>query len=215
MAKFPTCISPHSELHVYTPNLQSYMVVSSRLLVKIAAYMNLVSIGLLLRLAFLYGWRFLNKISLEWPLTLTVYFKTFWQPWVHHWYSMIQPISLFNFWALLSHLAFNTPETLYDISVFLRKKNIALSNLHDSSTLLTKSNNLLHFELVTYWSAQAISLVIQTFERTYKSLITAGYRLGLHNSISLYICIFYRRFQWSFYICSAWTKNFIIACIIN
>ena len=36
---------------------------------KIAAY--LVSIGLLLCLAFLYGWRFLHKISLDWPLTLT------------------------------------------------------------------------------------------------------------------------------------------------
>ena len=38
---------------------------------------------------------------------------------------------------------------------------------------------------------KAISLVIQTFERTYKSLITAGYRLGLHNSISLYIYIIF------------------------
>ena len=36
---------------------------------KIAAY--LVSIGLLLCLAFLYGWRLLHKISLDWPLTLT------------------------------------------------------------------------------------------------------------------------------------------------
>ena len=36
---------------------------------KIAAY--LVRIGQLLCLAFLYGWRFLNKISLDWPLTLT------------------------------------------------------------------------------------------------------------------------------------------------
>ena len=36
---------------------------------KIAAY--LVSIGRLLCLAFLYGWSFLNKISLDWPLTLT------------------------------------------------------------------------------------------------------------------------------------------------
>ena len=36
---------------------------------KIATY--LVSIGLLLCLAFLYGWRLLHKISLDWPLTLT------------------------------------------------------------------------------------------------------------------------------------------------
>jgi len=42
---------------------------SSRLPVKIAAY--LVSIGWLLCLAFLYGWCFLHKISLDWPLTLT------------------------------------------------------------------------------------------------------------------------------------------------
>ena len=48
---------------------ESRVVKSSRLPVKIAAY--LVSIGRLLCLAFLYGWRFLNKISLDWPLTLT------------------------------------------------------------------------------------------------------------------------------------------------
>ena len=31
----------------------------------------LVSIGQLLCLAFLYGWRLLNKISMDWPLSLT------------------------------------------------------------------------------------------------------------------------------------------------
>ena len=36
---------------------------------KIATY--LVSVGQLLRLTFLYGWHFLNKISLDWLLTLT------------------------------------------------------------------------------------------------------------------------------------------------
>ena len=41
---------------------------SSWLQVKIIAY--LVSIGWLLCLVFLYGWRFLPKISLDWPLTL-------------------------------------------------------------------------------------------------------------------------------------------------
>jgi len=41
-----------------------WVVKSSRLLAKIAAH--LVSIGQLLCLAFLYGWRFLNKISLVW-----------------------------------------------------------------------------------------------------------------------------------------------------
>ena len=45
------------------------VVKSSRLLVKITAY--LVSIGRLLCLAFLYGWHFLHKISLDWLLTLT------------------------------------------------------------------------------------------------------------------------------------------------
>ena len=45
------------------------VVKSSRLLAKIAAY--LVSIGQLLCLAVLYIWHFLNKISLDWPLTLT------------------------------------------------------------------------------------------------------------------------------------------------
>ena len=42
---------------------------SNRLLEIIAAY--LFSIGQLLWLAFLYGWRFLNKITLDWLLTLT------------------------------------------------------------------------------------------------------------------------------------------------
>ena len=46
------------------------VVKSSRMPAKIAAY--LVSIGWLLCLAFLYGWPFLNKISLDWPLTLTM-----------------------------------------------------------------------------------------------------------------------------------------------
>ena len=45
------------------------VVKSSRLLAKIAAC--LVSIGQLVCLAFLYGWCFLNKISLVWLLTLT------------------------------------------------------------------------------------------------------------------------------------------------
>ena len=45
------------------------LVKSSWLMAKNATY--LVSISQLLCLAFLYGWRFLNKISLDWPLTLT------------------------------------------------------------------------------------------------------------------------------------------------
>ena len=45
------------------------VVKSSWLPANIAAY--LVRIGRLLCLAFLYGWRFLNKISLEWSLALT------------------------------------------------------------------------------------------------------------------------------------------------
>ena len=45
------------------------VVKSSRLPAKITAF--LVSIGQLLCLAFLYGWRFLNKISLDWLLTWT------------------------------------------------------------------------------------------------------------------------------------------------
>ena len=53
--------------------MQMYIMVrvvqSSRLPAKLSAY--LVSTGLLLRLAFLYGWRFLNEIFLDWPLTLT------------------------------------------------------------------------------------------------------------------------------------------------
>ena len=49
--------------------IEQIQVKSSRLQAKIVAY--LVSIGQLLCLAFLYGWRFLHKISLDWPLTLT------------------------------------------------------------------------------------------------------------------------------------------------
>ena len=45
----------------------SRVVKSSRLPLKITSY--LVSIGRLLCLEFLYGWRFLNKISLDWQLT--------------------------------------------------------------------------------------------------------------------------------------------------
>ena len=47
---------------------------SSRLRAKIGAY--LVSIGRLLFLAFLYGWHVLNKISLDWPRTLTTQLST-------------------------------------------------------------------------------------------------------------------------------------------
>ena len=49
-------------------------VVSSRLLAKIIAY--LVSISWLLCLVFLYGWRVLYKISLDWPLSLTTQLST-------------------------------------------------------------------------------------------------------------------------------------------
>ena len=45
------------------------VVKSSRLSTKITTY--LVGIGRLLCLAFLYGWRFLSKTSLDLPLTLT------------------------------------------------------------------------------------------------------------------------------------------------
>ena len=45
------------------------VVKSNQLLAKIAAF--LVSIGRLLCLTFLYRWRFLNNISLDWVLTLT------------------------------------------------------------------------------------------------------------------------------------------------
>ena len=58
------------KLASFADNLIGCRVVkSSRLPAKIAA--NWVSIGRLLCLAFLYGCRFLNKISLDWPLTWT------------------------------------------------------------------------------------------------------------------------------------------------
>ena len=71
--------------NLMTSSPLAYRVVkSSRLLAKIAAYL-VISIGRLLCLAFLYGWCFLNKISLDWLPTLTtqpstLYLKTLWQP---------------------------------------------------------------------------------------------------------------------------------------
>ena len=50
------------------------VVKSVRLPAKITAY--LASISQLLLLAFLYGWRFLNEISLDWPVTLTTELST-------------------------------------------------------------------------------------------------------------------------------------------
>ena len=56
-------------MHIKITMTRINVVKSSWLLVKITAY--LVSIGWLLYLAFLFGWHFLNKISLDWLLTLT------------------------------------------------------------------------------------------------------------------------------------------------
>ena len=53
--------------HTCTSATVTRVVESSQLLAKITA--SLVSIGLLLHLAFLYRWRVLNKISLDWPLS--------------------------------------------------------------------------------------------------------------------------------------------------
>ena len=50
-------------------NITGLSKVACELSAKIAAY--LVSVSWLLCLAFLYGWYFLNKIFLDWPLTLT------------------------------------------------------------------------------------------------------------------------------------------------
>ena len=56
-------------------HVQMRVVRSSQLLLKIAAF--LVSIvPLILCLGFLYTWRFLNKISLDWLLTLTTQSST-------------------------------------------------------------------------------------------------------------------------------------------
>ena len=81
----------------YYPDLSSgsseRVVKSTRLLAKIAAY--LVIIGWLLCLAFLYRWHFINKISLDWLLTLTSQPSTsnFLTTPVHHLYeiSMLVP----------------------------------------------------------------------------------------------------------------------------
>ena len=62
----------------------SRVVKSSRLPLKITPY--LVSIGRLLCLKFLYGWRFLNKISLDWPLSF-LFFRLHWPKVGCHIYS--------------------------------------------------------------------------------------------------------------------------------
>ena len=61
-------------MHIKTAMTRISVVKSGQLLVKITAY--LVSIGWLLCLAFLHGWHFLNKISLDWLLTLTTWPST-------------------------------------------------------------------------------------------------------------------------------------------
>ena len=58
-------------MHIKTAMTRISVVESGQLLVKITAC--LVSIGWLLCLAFLYGWRFFKKISLAWLLTLTTW----------------------------------------------------------------------------------------------------------------------------------------------
>jgi len=66
-SKNPTILT-----HIHTNKWMRFWfrdVKSIPLLVKITTY--LISIGWLLCLAFLYKWRFLNKISLDRPLTLT------------------------------------------------------------------------------------------------------------------------------------------------
>ena len=103
--------------NLMTSSPLAYRVVkSSRLLAKIAAYL-VISIGRLLCLAFLYGWCFLNKISLDWLPTLTtqpstLYLKTLWQPCLLaqmvralHWYrrGQIQILASLNFFMISFH----------------------------------------------------------------------------------------------------------------
>ena len=65
---------PYIIFKIYLNSAAPRVVKSSPLPAKIAAY--LFSIGRLLCLAFLYRWHFLNKISLDWPLTLTTQLST-------------------------------------------------------------------------------------------------------------------------------------------
>ena len=58
-------------MHIKTAMTRISVVKSGQLLAKITAC--LVSIGWLLCLAFLYGWHFFKKISLDWLLTLTTW----------------------------------------------------------------------------------------------------------------------------------------------
>ena len=93
--------------NLMTSSPLAYTVVkSSRLLAKIAAYL-VISIGRLLFLAFLYGWHFLNKISLDWLLTLTtqpstLYLKTLWQPCLLAQKVRALPVLETNFFSQLS-----------------------------------------------------------------------------------------------------------------
>ena len=93
------------------------VVKSSQLLAKITAY--LVSIGQLLCLAFLCGWRFLNKISLDWFDNSAVYFKTFWQPWGVVWQEVEFVHDVVHSWDMArgrANLAFHLISTHFLLS---------------------------------------------------------------------------------------------------
>ena len=73
--KFSNTGKPHyMDSHFRNTDTLFRVVKSVWLPAKITAY--LASISWLLFLAFLYGWRFLNEISLDWPVTLTTELST-------------------------------------------------------------------------------------------------------------------------------------------
>ena len=106
-----------TEIERFDCFIEQIHVKSSRLQVKIVAY--LVSIGWLLCLVFLYGWRFLPKISLDWPLTL----KT-------------QPST--------SKLSDNPVQT--HVALGWLKANAQLKKLHARE--LSRNQPILHFDVI-------------------------------------------------------------------
>ena len=65
-----------------------------------------------------------------------------------------------------------------------------------------------------FTSQEAIYTQFATINNTVHRVVKSS-RLLLKIAAYMYLdsIFFYRRFQASFYICSAWTKNYIITCI--
>ena len=131
-------------------NKQACRVIkSSQLSAKIGAY--LVCISQLLCLAFLYGWRFLNKISLEWLLSLTT-----------------QPST-----SKLWNRGFYIPVTIVYKSWFMQCKFNALGYFIQDVSFSVACRVRKHFWFyLLQWTSKVLVLFVQT-----SSLVVLGCRI--------------------------------------